>query len=191
MRTTHVWLRMSLLAIFVHIPVKMPSREKTINRSLKILLSSSRRESIISLMILIIRSFLPLAAIFLLKHYIDILTGEAGSGSVSQTHAITGLILAVAITLLIDDLLSSLGQYISKKQSYLLESHIASLVHNHSATLGLRFFEDPGFYDKLSRAARDISWRPAGMVSDIILLLRGFISFIAMGYVLGTFGIIP
>ncbi|HZM13651.1 MAG TPA: hypothetical protein VFB86_05710, partial [Bacteroidales bacterium] len=39
--------------------------------------------------------------------------------------------------------------------------------------------------------ARDISWRPAGMVSDIILLLRGFISFIAMGYVLGTFGIIP
>jgi ATP-binding cassette subfamily B protein len=191
MRKTHVWLRMSLLAIFVDIPVKMPFREKTINRSLKILLSSSRRESIISLMILIIRSFLPLAAIFLLKHYIDILTGEAGSGSVSQTHAITGLIMAVAITLLIDDLLSSLGQYISKKQSYLLENHIASLIHNHSATLGLRFFEDPGFYDKLSRAARDISWRPAGMVSDIILLLRGFISFIAMGYVLGAFGIIP
>ena len=191
MRTTHVWLRMSLLAIFVHIPVKMPSREKTINRSLKILLSSSRRETIISLMILIIRSFLPLAAIFLLKHYIDILTGEAGSGSVSQIHAITGLILAVAITLLIDDLLSSLGQYISKRQSYLLESHIASLIHNHSSTLGLRFFEDPGFYDKLSRAARDISWRPAGMVSDTVLLLRGFISFIAMGYVLGTFGIIP
>jgi ATP-binding cassette subfamily B protein len=29
------------------------------------------------------------------------------------------------------------------------------------------------------------------MVSDTVLLLRGFISFIAMGYVLGTFGIIP
>ena len=108
-----------------------------------------------------------------------------------QAHAITGLITAVALTLLADDLLSSLGQYISKRQSFLLENHIASLIHNHSATLGLRFFEDPGFYDKLSRAARDISWRPAGMVSDIILLLRGFISFIAMGYVLGTFGIIP
>ncbi len=68
------------------------------------------------------------------------------------------------------------------------------LPHKFTTTrqlLGLKFFEDPGFYDKLSRAARDISWRPAGMVSDTILLLRGCISFIAMGYVLGTFGIIP
>ncbi len=73
---------MSLLAIFVHIPVKMPSRESTINRSLKILLTSSRRETIITMIILVIRSFLPLAAIFLLRHYIDILTGEAGSGPV-------------------------------------------------------------------------------------------------------------
>ena len=29
------------------------------------------------------------------------------------------------------------------------------------------------------------------MVSDFILLLRGVISFLAMGYVLRTFGIIP
>ncbi len=182
---------MPLLAIFVHITVKMPSREKTIARSLTILLTSSRRETIINLAILIIRSFLPLLAIFLLRHYIDILTGEAGSGQVPQTSAITGLIAAVALTLLADDLLSSLGQYISKRQSFLLENHISSLIHNQSASLGLRFFEDPGFYDMLSRAARDISWRPAGMVADIILLLRGIISFIAMGYVLGTFGIIP
>ena len=182
---------MPLLVIFVHIPFKMPSRESTINRSLKILLTSSHRETIITMMILVIRSFLPLAAIFLLRHYIDILTGEGGGGPASDTNAIIGLITAVALTLLADDLLSSLGQYISKRQSYLLENHIASLIHQHSATLGLRFFEDPGFYDKLSRAARDISWRPAGMVSDFILLLRGFISFIAMGFVLGTFGIIP
>jgi ATP-binding cassette, subfamily B, bacterial len=182
---------MSLLAIFVHIPVKMPSRGNTINRSLTILLSSSRRETIISLIVLVIRSFLPLLAIFLLRHFIDILTGEEVSGSASAVHAITGLVAAVALTLLADDLLSSLGQLISKRQSYLLENHIASLIHNHSATLGLKFFEDPGFYDNLSRAVRDISWRPAGMISDIILLLRGVISFTAMGYVLGTFGIIP
>jgi ATP-binding cassette subfamily B protein len=182
---------MSLLAIFVHIPVKMPSRESTINRSLKILLTSSRRETIITMIILVIRSFIPLAAIFILRHYIDILTGAAGSDPVAPIRTITWLIVAVALTLLADDLLSSLGQYISKRQSFLLENHIASQIHNHSATLGLKFFEDPGFYDKLSRAARDISWRPAGMVSDTILLLRGCISCIAMGYVLGTFGIIP
>ena len=182
---------MPLLVIFVKITVKMLSREKIISRSLTILLTSSRRETVINLLILVIRSFLPLIAIFLIRYYVDRLTGDGGGGQGSTVSTITGLITAMALTLLGDDLLSSLGQYISKKQSYLLENHISSLIHSHSSVLGLRFFEDPEFYDKLSRAARDISWRPAGMVSDFILLLRGVISFIAMGYVLGTFGIVP
>jgi ATP-binding cassette subfamily B protein len=182
---------MPLLTIFVKITVKMPSREKILFRSLTILLSSSRRETIINLLILIIRSFLPLIAIFLIRYYVDRLTGGAEGGQTSTAGSVTGLITAMALILFADDMLSSLGQFISKKQSYLLENHIASLIHKHSSILGLKFFEDPEFYNKLSRAERDISWRPAGMVSDFILLLRGVISFLAMGYLLRTFGIIP
>ncbi|MCK7538041.1 MAG: hypothetical protein MZV63_47315 [Marinilabiliales bacterium] len=90
-----------------------------------------------------------------------------------------------------DDLLTYAGSYFSRKHSYLIEGHISSLIHNHASGLGLRFFEDPVFHDSLARAARDISWRPAAMVTDFILLLRGVISFMAMGYLLRTFGIIP
>ena len=61
----------------------MPSREKTIKRAVKILLDSSRHETIISLLILIIRSFLPLIAIFLIRYYIDRLTGEQKADSLS------------------------------------------------------------------------------------------------------------
>ncbi len=169
----------------------MPGQERTIKRAVDILLDSSRKETIINLLILIIRSFLPLVAIFLIRYYVDRLTGGADGGQTSTAGSITGLIIAMALTLFADDLLSSLGQFISKKQSYLLENHIASLIHNHSSNLGLKFFEDPEFYNKLARAERDISWRPAGMVSDFILLLRGAVSFLAMGYVLRTFGVIP
>ena len=169
----------------------MPGQERTIKRAVDILLDSSRKETIINLLILIIRSFLPLVAIFLIRYYVDRLTGGADGGQTSTAGSITGLIIAMALTLFADDLLSSFGQFISKKQSYLLENHIASLIHNHSSNLGLKFFEDPEFYNKLSRAERDISWRPAGMVSDFILLLRGAVSFLAMGYVLRTFGVIP
>ncbi|MGB8359262.1 MAG: hypothetical protein WCD55_11685 [Bacteroidales bacterium] len=169
----------------------MPGQERTIKRAVDILLDSSRKETIINLLILIIRSFLPLMAIFLIRYYVDRLTGGADGGQTSTAGSITGLIIAMALTLFADDLLSSFGQFISKKQSYLLENHIASLIHNHSSNLGLKFFEDPDFYNKLSRAERDISWRPAGMVSDFILLLRGAVSFLAMGYVLRTFGVIP
>jgi ATP-binding cassette subfamily B protein len=169
----------------------MPLLGKTIKRALEILLRSSRRETILDLAILIIRSFLPLVAVLLIRYYVDRIAGVTGIGLAVPFNAITGLISALVITLLADDLLSSAAQYISKRQSFLLEDYITTLIHRQASILGLKYFEDPVFYDKFSRATRDISWRPAALVSDIITLLRGVISFVAMGYVLRTFGIIP
>ena len=101
------------------------------------------------------------------------------------------LIAAMAVALLADDLLSYAGTYITRRHSFLVEGHISSLIHNHAGILGLKYFEDPLFHDRLERAARDISWRPAALVSDLILLLRGVISFIAMAFVLRNFGLVP
>jgi ATP-binding cassette subfamily B protein len=95
------------------------------------------------------------------------------------------------LALLADDLLSYAGTYYSRKHSYLLEGHISSLIHAHAGKLGLKYFEDPLFHDRLERAARDISWRPAAIISDFFLLFRGVISFAAMAYVLRNFGVIP
>jgi len=114
-----------------------------------------------------------------------------GAGSVSAPGAVAGLIIAMALTLLADELLSYIGQYFARKQAFLVEGHISSLIHSHATRLGLRFFDDPVFYDRLSRAARDISWRPAAIAADMIILLRGVISFAVMAYILRTFGIIP
>lgn len=169
----------------------MPSAERTIRRALKILADSSQKETIINLAVLVIRSLIPLAALFLIKYFIDKLTITAGSNVLPQPVSITGLVLAMAVTLLADDLLSLAGRYVSGKQSYLLEKHISGLIHGHASVLSLKFFEDPSFHDSLARAERDISWRPSAMVSDLTLMLRGIISFIAVGYVLRTFGIIP
>ncbi|MBE0677881.1 MAG: ABC transporter ATP-binding protein [Bacteroidales bacterium] len=174
----------------------MHLRQKIIERALKLLTESSMKETVTSLIILIVRSFLPLVALFLIRFFVDAITGTAGEAAVSSTEAsspagFTWLILAMAMVLLADDLLSYAGHYLAKRHSYLVEGHISSLIHSHANSLGLRFFEDPLFHDRLARAANDISWRPAAMVNDLVLLMRGVVSFIAMGYVLRTFGIIP
>ncbi len=174
----------------------MKLQRKIISRSLTILMKSSRTETAASLIILIVRSFLPLVALFLIRFFVDAITGTAGEAAVSSTEAsspagFTWLILAMAMVLLADDLLSYAGHYLAKRHSYLVEGHISSLIHSHANNLGLKFFEDPLFHDRLARAANDISWRPAAMVNDLVLLMRGVVSFIAMGYVLRTFGIIP
>ncbi len=104
-----------------------------------------------------------------------------------RVDCVLWLVGSLVATLLADDILSAWGGYTSRKQAYLLEKHIASLIHRRSASLGLRYFEDPVFHDLLSRAVRDISWRPAGLVSDTVLLARGAVSFLAMAAVLSKF----
>ena len=270
----------------------MPSRNNILRRALGLLAESSSRETVMTAVILIIRAFLPLVAVLLIGHYVDLVTGvaDAGAGggggiaSVAESMApvadggalvaenmtpvaesgapvaenmtpvaesgsgsdlfggggiggvptggvptggvpsggvptggvpsggvptggvpsggvptggsplpvaIIWLTMAIVLALLADDLLAAAGRYLTKKHSYLLEGNISSLIHAHAGRLGLRFFEDPLFHDSLERAARDISWRPAALVSDFILLLRGVISFLAMAYVLRNFGLIP
>ncbi len=169
----------------------MKQQRKIISRALGLLMKSSGKETAASLIILTVRSLLPLAGVFLIRYYVDRITGVTGGSDLPVVSAVTGLIAGMAATLLADDLLSSAGHWFARKQSVRVEGHISSLIHGHATGMGLRFFEDPAFHDGMSRAARDISWRPAAMVADIIMLVRGVLSFIAMGYVLRTFGIIP
>ncbi len=180
-----------ILCKFVNINFKMKLQRKIISRALRILMESSGKETVVSLMILIVRSFLPLAGVLLIRYYVERITGDTAGGELPMFSAVTGLIAAMAVTLLADDWLASAGYFFARKQSVRVEGHISSLIHGHASGIGLKFFEDPAFHDGLSRAARDISWRPAAMVTDMILLVRGVISFIAMGYILRMFGIIP
>lgn len=197
----------------------MQSGENSTRRFLKILAESSRKETFLSVIILIIRAMLPLLAIILLRHFVDMITGAAVSGTgngaeaeqvaqsfaggagsfdggylfagVSLTATLLWLIAFMALALLADDLLSFAGNYVTRKQSHLVEGYISSLIHGHASRLGLKYFEDPKFHDSLERAARDISWRPGAIISEFVLLSRGVISFLAMAWILRDFGYVP
>ena len=167
----------------------MPGKDRTISRALGLLTRSSGRQTFVGVIILILRSLLPLAMLFLIKRYVDVITGGSGAAGITVTAAVTGLISALVLALLADDMLSAWGGYTNRKQAYLLEQHIASLIHRRSAALGLSYFENPAYHDMLSRAVKDISWRPAGVVSDIMLMFRGAVSFLVMAVVLSKFSL--
>jgi ATP-binding cassette subfamily B protein len=172
----------------------MLSQSDTLRRALRLLSEGSGRTAVLSVIILIVRALLPLVVVLLLGHYVDLLTGEGAAKVAAEKEALFNVLLwltvAIALALLFDDLLAYAGNYVTKKHAYLTEGHISSLIHAHSGRLGLRFFEDPLFHDRLERAARDISWRPAALTADFITLLRGVISFAAMAYLLRNFGLI-
>lgn len=162
-----------------------------IKRSADILFSCSPAETIVSFMVQIIRSLIPVVTLYLVKYFVDA-TVEAGSqGVLSAIGSSMKLILLISAAILTDDLLAALSAYITRKESYKVEGYISSLIHRHSSSLGFSHFEDPSFHDRLSRAERDITWRPAALISDAALVIRGVVSFAAMAYVLRNFGLVP
>jgi ATP-binding cassette subfamily B protein len=169
----------------------MQSAKNNTQRFVKLMKESSGKETAVNVIILIIKALLPLVGIILLRYFIDMITGAAVPVAETVSGTLLWLIAAMALALLADDLLSFAGSYITRKQSYLLEGHISSMIHSHASGLGLKYFEDPLFHDRLERAARDISWRPAAIVSDIVLMGRGVVSFAAMAYLLRNFGFLP
>ncbi|MCK7538040.1 MAG: hypothetical protein MZV63_47310 [Marinilabiliales bacterium] len=64
----------------------MHSRQRIILRALKLLTDSSRKETAISIIILIVRSFLPLIALFLVRYYVDRITGADAEAAASSPY---------------------------------------------------------------------------------------------------------
>jgi len=62
-----------------------------------------------------------------------------------------------------------------------LSVDINSKILEKAVTLGLQRFEDPDFYDRMTRARREASSRPIGVVSDVFAISQSALSLV--GYV--------
>ena len=80
-------------------------------------MKSSGKETSVSFIILTVRSFLPLVGVLLIRYYVDRITGVTGGAELPVLSAVTGLIAAMAATLLADDLLAAAGSWFTRKQS--------------------------------------------------------------------------
>jgi ATP-binding cassette subfamily B protein len=128
----------------------------------------------------IIRSVLPLAMIYFIKVLVDTITSEVSKGSEASFQVILWPVIAVVVAFLLDEISSGIGNFINKKQAYLLEGYMNDLLHEKSIKLDLEHFERPEYYDCLSRASREAPWRPNSIVNNIVSVLRGSVSLVLM-----------
>lgn len=128
----------------------------------------------------LLRSFLPLVLLFLVKALIDVITQGVSAGSEWRVAGLLGSITAVVVVFLLDELSAEAGNYIRKQQSYRLEEYMYRLLHSKSTALDLINFENPSYFDKLSRAAREATWRPNNILNNLVSLFRGIISLLLM-----------
>ena len=159
----------------------MPEKRKLLlKESIALVWKSSAGWATANVIITVFRSVLPLAMIYFVKVLIDIITSEVSKGGGASYQIILWPVIAVVLAFLLDEIFSDIGNFVKKKQSYLLEGYMNDLLHEKSITLDLEHFERPEYYDHLSRASREAPWRPNSIVNNILSVLRGFISLILM-----------
>jgi ATP-binding cassette, subfamily B, bacterial len=158
----------------------MKGRFKFFIESLKLVWRSSPRWTLANIAVSVIRSFLPLVLIWLLKLVVDSITTATMTGPGTPVSAILWPVTFLALVWLVDEAADDLGNYIRKKQSMKLEIYMFGLLHTKAIKLDLINFENPEFFDCLTRAAREAPWRPNSILNNVIGLFRGGLSLVVI-----------
>lgn len=154
--------------------------------SIRLVWRSAPGWTLANIIISVLRSFLPLVLIWLIKWLIDGIIAAAASKPTTPEVSILWVIIAVVVVWFLDEAISDIGNYVRKKQSMKLESYMYRLLHEKAVKLDLINFEKPEYYDTLARAAREAPWRPNSILNNLVSMFRGLLSLILMAGLLTT-----
>jgi ATP-binding cassette, subfamily B, bacterial len=162
----------------------MKTKLKYFRESIKLVWKSAPGWTFVNIVISILRSFLPLLLLWLLKYLIDGITAAASARPGQPIVNILLPVIAVVIIWFLDEAASDLSNFVRKKQSLKLETFMYGLLHSKAIKLDLINFERPEYFDTLTRASREAPWRPNSILNNLVFLLRGLVSLILMAGVL-------
>jgi ATP-binding cassette, subfamily B, bacterial len=164
------------------------SMKENIPRALRLVFRYTPGWTIANIVLVIILGLLPLAGLYVLKLLVDTVT----TGITLQDKApLTGqlvliLILAAAIAL-ITACCRALSSYVTEVQSVILTDRISDLIHSHSVSLDLSYYENAKYHDTLHRAQTDGPSRPGKIVNDMVQIGQNCISIVAIGALIISF----
>ena len=158
----------------------MKQKLNLFRESLKLVWNSAPGWTLGNIILSALRSFLPLLLVLLIKVLIDRITEAVNNKLLFDESRIILMIAAVAAVYFIDEISSDLSNWVRKNQAYRLEIYMYGLLHKKSVSLDLINFEKPEYYDILSRASREATWRPNSILNNLITLLKGTVSLLLM-----------
>jgi len=138
--------------------------------------------------LLVVQGILPLAIVYLTREVVDALALALKSNgdwtAIRQALISAGL---VGGTLLLEEVLRRVSQWVRTAQSELVQDHVMDLIHSKAISLDISFFETSECYDQLHRARVDSLSRPALLVENIGALIQNGITLAVMAAVLVTY----
>ena len=164
----------------------MKEKISLFRESLRLVWESAPGWAFVNIVISVIRSFLPLVLVWLLKILIDNITNAATAGSGIPFDNVLWMIIAVVVVYFLDEASSDFSNYVRKKQSLKLEVYMYGLLHSKAIKLDLINFERPEYFDCLSRASGEAPWRPNSILNNLVAMLKGLLSLLLMAGLITT-----
>ncbi len=162
----------------------MREKFRLFRKSLDLVWKSAPGWALVNIAVSALRSITPFVLLLLIRNLIDGIGKGIGNPGTVTPSALAWIIAPVVILYLLDEALSDFGVFVRKKQSMRLEVYMYGLLHSKAVRLDLINFEYPGYFDTLSRAAREAPWRPNSILNNLIMMMRGLLSLILMTWLL-------
>ena len=144
--------------------------------------------TILSLVLVVMQSVLPLLGLYLLKLIVDeVSTGLAASAKTASFSGITYLIFLSGCVVLIDRVLGTLSSLVATAQSLAVTDQVYGILHSKSNEMDLEYYENSDYYDTLHRAQQEAPYRPTRILNGLLSLAQSSISLLAIGGLLLTF----
>lgn len=125
----------------------------------------------------LLRAGVPIATLWVAKLIIDtVVAAQTGQPNLSQLWLLVGLELIIVAT---GEALDKASTAVEGLFGDLCSNHISEKLIRHAATLDLRHFEDPAFYDRLERAQRQTTGR-IGLLPQLLSVGQDLLTLVGL-----------
>jgi ATP-binding cassette subfamily B protein len=136
-------------------------------RALRLVWEGSPRMTILSLVLVVLRSALPLAVLYLTKLVVDAISAAAQGADVPFSDVLLLLGLAAAAGLLAT-LISVVSGLVTLAHGNRVTDRVLESLHRKSVEMDLRYYEDAAYHDSLHRAQQDAPYRPTAVLGNLL-----------------------
>lgn len=157
--------------------------------ALRLVWESAGRWTLAWAALLLVQGVLPGATVYLTKLVLD--GAELALGQGLAWTSMRPLIIPAALmggVMLLSRSLGALRQWVQTAQAERVQDHIQSRIHAQAARVDLAFYESPGYYDTLHRAASQAGGRSLELLNNLGTVAQSGVTLLTIAVLLIPYG---
>jgi ATP-binding cassette subfamily B protein len=160
---------------------RKPVRFTSIKTALRLVWQAAPGLTIAGIILALVQSVPFTLTLYLNKLVLDaVVFGLRSADRQAALHHALVLIAQTGAVVLFGNLLSEAASLVQEAQSLAVTNHISAVVHAKAVEVDLEAYENPRYYDTLSRVQREAAYRPTQVVNGLMQLAQNGVNLLAV-----------